>query len=560
MKKYYLVILVLLLHIAVSPVAHEARMLQADENDYYEKTTQGLTFIKKVYTQVQTHYVEEIDPFEFAKAGIEGMLGGLDPYTVFIEPEGDVRLQIITTGKYGGVGMEIGMHKRKITVISPMDNSPAKKAGIRAGDIIVKINGIEVESLSPEKISQRLRGPIGSEVKLSIIRPGFEGEITMSIIRQEIVIEDVNYAEFVQPGIAYVRLTGFTEKASGELINAIKRLQKENELKYFILDLRGNSGGLLEAAVEVANIFLDKDTPVVSTRGFRDGEHIFKTEGNPLLPDIPLAVLVDGGSASAAEIVAGALQDLDRAIVVGSETFGKGLVQKVYGIDKNSSTKIKVTTAKYYIPSGRCVQKQDYTKNNAVFFQSSKDSSESDNEHIAFYTTNQRTVYEKGGITPDRIIEEEKLEYILTELWRQSLFFDFAVKFQRENPVWKGRFEINDDIFDQFISFVREKNFDYKIEGESELDEFINIAHKKNLPQSIITDSEILLSKLQALKEKDLQTHKAQIKKTLLTELAEKYFGNKEKIYYSLKQDEQLFGAINVLTNKNEYKKILAIK
>jgi len=452
------------------------------------------------------------------------------------------------------------MRNNQITVISPMDNSPAKKAGVKAGDIIENIDGENVSDISLESISQRLRGPMGSEVKLIIKRPGYTSEITMTIERDEITIDDVNYADMVQPGVAYLRLTGFTDKAGSELRQAIKDIQEKEDIEAIILDLRGNSGGLLEAAVEVLGVFLPKGTTVVKTKGFRDGEHTFQTHTNPILLDVPLAVLVDRGSASASEIVAGALQDLDRAIIVGTETFGKGLVQKVYNIDKNSSTKIKVTTAKYYIPSGRCVQKQDYTERKSIFYNGETDTIPDIDQAYQFYTTNQREVYEKGGITPDRYIKVDDIHFVVIELLRSSLIFNFSVNYHQQNPEWTGEMGVTGEIFKKFITFVRSEDFEYLIEGENELNSFLDTAREFDLPQYIIASGEELLTQLNALKESDILSHNNEIKQLLLSDLTEKYYSNKEKIRYSLKQDEQLHEAIDVVLNKGEYKKILAIK
>ncbi len=561
MKRQQIIITIFAVLILLTPLAYQSNYLQADESDYYSKIKKGLQYFQKVYDRVQAHYVEEIDPYEFVKAGIEGMLAGLDPYTVFIEQEADTRLRIITTGKYGGVGMEIGMRNDEVTVISPMDNSPAQRAGIQAGDIIKEIGGVNVSGFSLENISRRLRGPVGSDLKLTIIRPGYTGKIMMTMKRTEIVIEDVNFADFVEPGVAYVRLTGFTDKAGIELRQAIRDMQKRQEIEAFILDLRGNTGGLLEAAVEVLGVFLPQETIVVSTKGFRDGEHIFKTHTEPMLLDIPLSVLVDRGSASASEIVAGALQDLDRAIIVGTRTFGKGLVQKVYNIDKNSSTKIKVTTAKYYMPSGRCVQKKDYTEHKAVFYNGDSDSVITIvTDSSMFHTANNREVYEKGGITPDRLLSKEKMPYLVTELWRQSLIFNFAVDYHQNYPDWDAEEGITDEIYQEFISFVKSQGFTYQIEGENELIDFLYSSKESDFPQDIIDSGEKLLHMVNNLKEADIVNHKNKITKILQSELAEKYFGNQEKIRYSLKYDDHLHKAINVVLNETEYKKILAIK
>lgn len=528
----------------------------ADETDFYKKVQNGLTNFEKVYKQINMHYVEEFDPYEFVKAGIDGMLKKLDPYTVFIEPDADINLKIITTGKYGGLGMEIGMRNKNVTVISPMDNSPAKRAGIRAGDIIEKINGVSVATMSTQKVSTLLRGPIGTDIELTISRTGYNGEISMKITRAEILIEDVNYCDFVEDNVAYIRLTGFTDKAGDELIDAIERLRDKKPIEGFILDLRGNSGGLLESAVEVANVFLPKDTPVVSTKGFRDGEHEFRTTSDPKLPNVPMVVLVDGGSASASEIVAGALQDLDRAIVVGSETFGKGLVQKVYNVDNRLNTKLKITTAKYYIPSGRCIQKFDYTKDNGIFNLTDTTITEQASE---FYTINKRQVFEKGGISPDIDVDDTDLSNLVFELYRQSVFFNFSVNYQQENPIWKSDFRVSDEILDSFYNYLNEIEFKYKVEGEENLEKFIKIAEKNNTDEKLIKTASNLLEKLQSFEKTDLENHKEEIRHALLTELADKYFDNHERIKYSLQNDSQLKSALQVLKNQNEYKKILAI-
>lgn len=560
MRKKQIVIIVFGVILLLTPLAYQTHYLQADESDYYSKVRKGLQYFQKAYERVQSHYVEEIDPYEFVKAGIEGMLGALDPYTVFIEQEGETRLRIITTGKYGGLGMEIGIRNGRATIISPMDNSPAQKAGVLAGDIVEEVNGINVSKLSLEKISQRLRGPIGSEVKLTIKRPGYTGEIIMTIKRAEIIIEDVNYADFVSPGIAYVRLTGFTDKAGSELRRAVWGLGKNDQIDAMILDLRGNSGGLLEAAVEVLGVFLPNGTQVVSTKGFRDGEQEFSTHTEPILLNTPLAVLVDKGSASASEIVAGALQDLDRAIIIGTKTFGKGLVQKIYNIDKNSSTKIKVTTAKYYIPSGRCVQEQDYTANKTLFYNGKQDTVDSEKLNTLFYTSNNREVYEHGGVTPDRILSNDEIHFVIMELWRQSMIFNFAVEYHQKHPEKTGEIEITDSVFDAFLSYVKDREFTYQIEGENELISFIETARESKMPQDIIDTGDQLLDKLNTLKSTDMEKNKEKIKMFLLSELAEKYYGNHERIRYSLKNDKQLKEAINIIHDESEYKKILAIK
>ncbi len=559
MSKYFRNSFIVILLLLIIPFSDHSNYVQADESEYYNKVRKGLMYFRKVYERIQSSYVEEIDPYEFAKAGIDGMLENLDPYTVFIEQDENTRLKIITTGKYGGLGMEIGMRNGRVTVISPMDNSPAQRAGIRAGDIIHKINGEEADELSPEEISKRLRGPVSSSVEITINRPGFESEFTLKMIREEIVIEDVSYSDFIAPGVAYIRLTSFTEKAGEEFKKEVLELKKRDKIRAFILDLRGNSGGLLESAVDIAGVFLPKGTTVVYTKGSNDGEHSFKTEANPLCPDIPLAVLVNNGSASASEIVAGALQDLDRAIIVGTNTFGKGLVQKVYNIDKNSNVKIKITTAKYYIPSGRCVQKQDYSHNN-LFFNNDQKNTPADSIDREYYTNNNRPVLEKGGITPDIFMKDDSVSQLMTELWRQSIPFNFAVQYKIDNPNWTDSFKITDEILSDFANFVKRSDFNYKTEGEAELEKFIAIQKKSKRETGIIKNAESLLKLVQESKDNDIQKHRAEISNVLINELAEKYYGTKDKLKYTLHIDNQLQAAIKLLRDTQKYNKILAIK
>ncbi|TFH01141.1 MAG: S41 family peptidase [Calditrichales bacterium] len=560
MKMKPIVIVLFSLLFLIIPWTDTSPDLKADESDYYLKIQKGLKYFQKVYDRVQAHYVEEIDPYEFVKAGIDGMLGALDPYTVFIDQEADAQLRIITTGKYGGVGMEIGTRNNQITVVSPMDNSPAQKSGIQAGDIIIAIDGLDVGSYTLDKISQKLRGPVGTPVEITVKRPGYTGEIIMNVMRSEIVIEDVNYAAYVAPGVAYVRLTGFTDKAGVEMRKAIDDLSQNGTPQVFILDLRGNSGGLLEAAVEVLSAFLPKGTVVVTTKGFRDESQSFRTEQDPLLPATPMAVLVDQGSASASEIVAGALQDLDRAVVVGDKTFGKGLVQKVYNIDPNTNSKIKVTTAKYYTPSGRCVQKQDYASNNALVYSNGADSVQSEDPSAVFLTSNKREVFERGGVTPDRLAKRDEFHLVVTELWRQSLFFNFAVVYHQNNPTRQGELEMTDAIFNEFMGFVKDNDFQYEIEGENELKSFLATVKKSTLPDHIVSAGQSLLDSLDGLKTDDLVAHRQEINRLLLPELAEKYYGNREKIRYGLINDEQLQATLDLMSDQQTYKKILAIK
>jgi carboxyl-terminal processing protease len=527
------------------------------EQDYYYKLKKSWQHMQNVFEQINLHYVDEIDPYPLVKAGIDGMLEELDPYTVFIEEDGERRLKMITTGKYGGLGMEIGMKNKKITIVSPMDNSPAKRAGIQAGDIIVNIDGQNVEGFNINKVSKLLRGEIGTTIDLTLHREGYGEELKMTLTRSEIIIEDVGYAGFIDPGVAYISLNGFTDKAAREVKRAIRQLKEKGTIEKVVLDLRGNPGGLLDAAVDIVSIFVPRGQTVVYTKGFRENEVIFKTRNQPILPDVPLAVLVDGGSASASEIVAGALQDLDRAVIVGERTFGKGLVQKVYNVDKNSDTKVKITTAKYYIPSGRSIQKKDYSFENEVVV---GETGQADTLADIYFTQNKREVFDHGGVQPDLYVKGDSLDYVVIELIRKNMLFNFAVHYHQVHPDWQGKFEINDAILGEFKTYLKENNFDYSVEGSREINRLKKIVGRKGANKEMLALIGELEQKLLSEKENYLANCDAQIKKFLRLELAEKYFGRKGNYQYSIDDDAQVANAIKVLKNQSQYNKILAVK
>ena len=529
----------------------------ADEQDYYLRLKNSWQYMQKVYENLNQHYVEEVDPYPLIKAGIDGMLDKLDPYTVFLEEDGERRLQIITTGKYGGLGMEIGLRNKKVTVIAPIDNTPAKKIGVQAGDIIEKINGKDISGWSVDEVSGQLRGKIVTDVSLEIRRPGLDEPYSITLTRAEILIEDVGYAGFVEPGVAYLRLNGFTEKASDEMIAAIRKLQDEQDIHAFVLDLRGNPGGLLESAVEIVNIFVESDEMVVYTKGFRESEAKFYTRNKPLLPNVPLAVLVDQGSASASEIVAGALQDLDRAVIIGKSTYGKGLVQKIYSIDNNKGAKLKITTARYYIPSGRCIQKTDYGDKNDIFIRDSLMQIQSNVSE--FYTRNKRKVEDKGGIYPDIKVSSDSISYVTMELIRNSLIFDFAVKFHNEHLIWQPDTQLADSILTKFKLYVENKDIDYDIEGERELNKLEKIASTQNYSEEILKLIEELKNELDEQKETSFQNNRNEIARALNAELTEKYFGNKDRDRVLLTDDKPVSEAVNILKNDDRYSKILAV-
>ncbi|MEJ2633953.1 MAG: S41 family peptidase [Calditrichia bacterium] len=532
----------------------------ADNDENYFKVDKGLFYLKQVYETISRNYVDEVDPEGLSKSAIKGIVDELDPYTVFFEEKGSERLEVITKGKYGGLGMEIGKREGKITVIAPIDNTPAQRAGVRAGDIITKIDDESTKDMSLDDASTKLRGKVGTDVTIELQRPGMNDPIKLTMTRQDIIIKDVSYAGFVEPGTAYFRLTSFSDKAGGELKDAVRDLQKQGKIERVILDLRGNPGGLLASAVEVANIFVPQGKTIVTTRGTHEREAVFTTPEKALLPDAPLVVLVDGGSASASEIVAGAIQDLDRGVIIGSPTFGKGLVQQVFPIDKMNDAFLKITTAKYYVPSGRCIQKEDYKKNKDVFTDLS-DSTDYDN-HKNYFTHNGRVVHGGGGIKPDVEVKNEKMDQLLINLWSNGYFFQFTVDYLAKHPEIKSLsdFAVTDEIQQEFKNYLTAKNMQFEIEGEDDLRNFLDISKEKDYNADLNDLVKVALQKLQTEKQEEFTRDKTDIKEALEAEFAEKLGGSSARVATMLKYDNAISQADQVFKNQEEYKKILAIK
>ena len=532
----------------------------ASNEEIYLKLDKGLFYLKQVYETVSRNYVDEVDPEGLSKSAIEGIVQELDPYTVFFEKKGSEQLEIITKGKYGGLGMEIGKQEGKITVISPIDDTPAQRAGIRAGDIIITIDGVQAEQFTLDEASGKLRGQAGTTVDLEIQRPGLDGSIKLTLTRQDIIIKDVPYADLIEPGIAFIRLSSFSDKAGSEVREAVRSLQRKGSIDQLILDLRGNPGGLLASAVEVSNIFLPKGELVVQTRGNHEKDNQFTTIENALLPNIPLVVLVDGGSASASEIVAGAIQDLDRGIVIGSKTFGKGLVQQVYPVDKVNDAFLKITTAKYYIPSGRCIQKDDYKKNKDVFTDLSD--SVDYNNHKEYFTRNGRVVYGGGGIQPDIEVEREKIDQYLIALWSQGHFFRFTVDYLATHPDMKlaNGFTVTEEIIYEFRNYLQQKDMDFDIEGEPELEEFLKIAADEKYSADLTDLVTMALQKLEKEKDQEFDKNQQEIRHSLESEFAEKLGGTSARIATLLKYDDAVSKALEILKNQENYLSVLTVK
>ncbi len=522
--------------------------------DLMFKIYQGVDTFSKVYKEIAINYVDEVDPQRFMRAGIDGMLKTLDPYTVYIgENEGD-ELDLVTTGKYAGVGITIGLRDGAVTVLNLMEGYSAAKQGIEVGDRILEIDGKNMVGAKPDDVRALVRGSAGTEVKIKIAREGEPKPLDFALLREEIPVKNVTYAGYVQPGIGYVRLERFARTAGDDVRNAINDLKAKGELKGVVLDLRDNPGGLLDIAVSVVSKFVPEKSLIVSTRGRRaEADRKYFSSESPMLVDVPLAVLVDRGSASASEIVAGAIQDLDRGVIVGERTFGKGLVQTITRVSETAS--VKITTARYYTPSGRCIQEIDYahrTKDGvfAIFPDSLK---------RTFRTAHERKVLDAGGIQPDSSVVEEENGRIIDELLRKAMFFKFANLYAVKHKSLPEDFEVNDNLLKEFESFLRENKFEYQEESEVKLAELKQIAQKERYKKTFIDDVDQMEALVQSEKQRTMQRYEKEMKSYLLTEIEGRINGETARIASTFPDDDQLTIAANLLKNKKAYERLLAI-
>ena len=433
-------------------------VISIGRSDLYRDISSNWRMVFEVYKRVMTDYTDQIDPKKLAAAGIEGMLSELDPYSVYLEDEDRHQLNLLTRGNYGGVGIQLGVRNDSLTVIAPIDDSPAKRAGIITNDKIIAVDGQSSDEMSLDKAADKIRGPKNSKVTLTIRRWG-EEDIDFVLTRSLITVKDVSYSGMINDDTGYIRLNRFSRNSSVEMRQVLRSLENQ-EAEKIILDLRGNPGGLMDAAVQILDMLVEEGIEVVSMSGrSEDSKRTFTSQNRPILNSfVRLAVLIDGGSASASEIVAGAIQDLDRGIVVGTNSFGKGLVQTAFQLDETRT--LKMTTAKYYIPSGRLIQKPGYLRGNIA-----TDSGDADS---VFATVNGRRVISNGGITPDFVVEQERTPMLTRECWRKGLFYQFSSKYQKDHEL-KGIIEITDEIIEEFRTFISMKELDLKSEGEKEL-------------------------------------------------------------------------------------------
>jgi carboxyl-terminal processing protease len=525
------------------------------DDELFLKIHRWIGVFGKVYTDVAVNYVDEVDPERFMHAGIDAMLKTLDPYTVYLGEKESDEIDLVTTGKYAGVGVTIGMRDGYVTVISPMEGFSAAKQGIQSGDRILEIDGKSLKSLSTEEVRMMVRGTPGTSIKMKIEREGEAKPLEFVLVREEIPVRNVTYAGFVTDGVGYIRLERFSRTASDDIRTSIKELREKGTIKSVILDLRDNPGGLLDIAVDVTSKFLPESTLVVSTKGRRsDSERKYFSTEKPMLPDIPMAVLVDRGSASASEIVAGAIQDVDRGVIVGMRSFGKGLVQTITRISDNSS--LKITSGRYYTPSGRSIQEIDYTRRtrDGVF------SLKPDSLRKQFRTAHNRIVLDGEGIVPDTTVPDVPSSKLLDELSRKAMLFKYANHLASQKKGIPEDFAVSDDVLRDFEAFLKEKDFQYEEDAEMKLKDLRETANKARYGKTFYEEIDRMTKMVETEKARGFERYDKEIKKALRLEIIARMKGEKAAIQASFPDDGQLQTAASILKNKTLYNKLLSLK
>lgn len=519
-------------------------------NDHYFELAKNLEIFSDLYKQLDLFYVDEEEPGKLIKKGIDAMLASLDPYTIYI-PESKIEdYRFMTTGQYGGIGALIRQSDEGVIISEPYEGFPAHNADIKAGDLIIEIDGKQVKDKSSEEVSKLLKGQQGTELKLKIKRN--KETLEKKLIRAEVKVDAVSYYDMINEDIGYIKLNSFTQSSYEESRDAFDEL-KGKGMKKLIFDLRGNGGGLLMESVNIVNMFVKKGQKVVETKGRIEAMNKeYKAMNDPKDLDIPIVVLVDGGSASASEIVSGSLQDLDRAVIVGTTTFGKGLVQQTRDLDYNSM--LKLTVAKYYTPSGRCIQKLDYSNKTENGVEAVPDSL-----LATFETLNGRNVKDGRGIEPDVHIKVKPYSRFAAKLVTDEIIFDYATKFYYKNESIKpaGEFEVTDEMYNDFVEYVKGREFEYTTASEEIYKELESVAKKEEYYDLAKEEFQALLDKLHPSTERDLKLFKNEVIEILENEIVSRYYYQKGRVEVSLDADPYIMTAQKLFDAKDEFLGIL---
>lgn len=523
-----------------------------DENNF--EISKNIEIYVDVLRQLNLNYADNIQPGELNKTAIDAMLEKLDPYTVYV-PESQIEdFELMTRGEYGGIGALIQKQGDYVVVSEPYEGFPAQKSGLKAGDKIIKVDGESAVGKNTSAVSEKLKGAPGTEIIITIERYGDTVQQDVVLIREKVKIPNIPYYGMLNETIGYIRLSQFNPNSGSEVKKAFEELKSNNNLKGIVLDLRGNGGGLLNEAVDIVNIFVPKGTLVVTTKGkLSSNTQVHKTRNAPVDTKIPLAVLVDKNSASASEIVAGAIQDIDRGVVIGERTYGKGLVQNVVPLPYNS--KIKITVAKYYIPSGRCIQSIDYFDN----ANNGRPDKIPDSLISAFKTQAGRTVYDGGGIEPDIKLEAREYNQITGDLYAQNYIFNYANNFVLENDSIASpeEFVINETVFEDFKLWISDQDFDYLTETENLLERLEGSAEREGYLEAIKPLLDQLEVSIKEEKTNDIDRCREEIAEFLKLEIISRYYYQKGRLIVALQTDPDGEFAIEVLSSPEVYAAIL---
>ena len=522
------------------------------KSDIYFEISKNLELFGKVYKEISFNYVDDIDPQEFMRAGIKGMLSKLDPYTVFIDEKNQDDIDLLTNGKYGGVGISIGIRNDKVTILEVLDGYSAQKQGIRIGDVVTGIGDTQVTPDIIDEISSLVKGEPGTPVQIKILRSNEIDTLIFNLIREEVIVKNLVFAEFYPENSSnvYLKLSNFSRSAGDEVRSALRRLKDKKEIKSIVLDLRGNPGGLLDVAVDICDKFLKKNLLIVSTRGKElSSEKKYFALEEPLVGNEKLIVLINGNSASASEIVAGAIQDNDRGVIMGTQSFGKGLVQTITPLSFNTS--LKITTAKYYTPSGRCIQRIDYSKDNQVI---PEPDSIKKNE---FSTDNKRLVYSAGGITPDTTVKNAIDTDLLKDLLAKGTIFNFADKYYYKNIDMDFDKINKEKMLSEFKNYLSETNYEYESDVEKKINEVVKHLKENHNSKDLNKTLEKLNSEVKEMFKIEFDESTDEIVSELRIELAHRYLGNDAGIKEGLKFDKQFNMALSLLKDESNYLRLL---
>lgn len=548
MKKYSC--LLLLVSVCFTSFANAAPV---DKKTF--RISKNLSIYNNIFRELDMFYVDTLNYDKVVKGSIDNMLEKLDPYTVYIPEDETDDLKFMTTGEYAGIGAMIMKRGNDICVSEPYEGMPAQRNDLRAGDVILEVDGKKVDKMTVSDVSALLKGMPNSQIKIKINRPGEKKPIEKQFLREKIQVNPVGYSADMNNKVGYVLLNEFTDRAALELRTAINNMKSNHQIESLILDLRNNGGGLIDEAVKILGYFVPKGTEVVTTKGKnKDANRTYKTPTEPIFPDMKLVILTNRSSASASEILAGSIQDLDRGLIVGERTFGKGLVQNIRPIGYGGH--LKVTTAKYYIPSGRCIQAIDYSHRN-------EDGSVGqipDSLTKVFTTKNGRKVRDGGGIVPDSVVKDNRKLNIAYYIYAQNLYFDYATSYVQKHPTIASPdvFLLSDEDLKAFETYLIDKKFNYTSQTQKYLTELIDVAKNESLDQRAKGEFEALKAKLTPDISKSLEENKKDVVELLSLEIIKRYYFQKGEIQFSLRNDEELKIALELLKQEGSYSRKLS--